>query len=37
MRRPIGMDVYLTVDRNAEYVPADSVVDPHDVDGRDRG
>lgn len=23
MRRPIGMDVYLTVDRNAEYLPTD--------------
>jgi citrate synthase len=23
-RRPLGMDIYLTVDRNAEYVPPDS-------------
>ncbi|HUB39199.1 MAG TPA: citryl-CoA lyase [Streptosporangiaceae bacterium] len=29
-RRPVGMDIYLAVDRNADYVPPDSVPTDHD-------
>ncbi len=29
-RLPVGMDIYLAVDRNADYVPPDSVSPDHD-------